>query len=161
MSWAIERESLTGWRVGVDHCVPSWNFTMRARSLIRMVSGTLIGGGNLWCLSGVLRTGSKKKGEKTDLRNALKRPCPCSTREHTAAGFGGGRGSRARVWRPRRRRVNIQVSEPRFAGSPNGLHHRPPEIGLVSTTQEPDIQEDIRRRAGSPRQRWMEETGRQ
>lgn len=32
---------------------------------------------------------------------------------------------------------------PRLTDPPNGLHHRPPEIGLISATQEPDIQEDV------------------
>ena len=48
---------------------------------------------------------------------------------------------------------------PRFTDLQNGLHHCPPEIGFVSATQEPNIQEDFQRRATPPRQRRMEETG--
>jgi len=49
---------------------------------------------------------------------------------------------------------------PRLTDFLDGLHSCPPETGLVSATQEPNIQEDFRRRATPPRQQRMEETGR-
>jgi len=49
---------------------------------------------------------------------------------------------------------------PRLTDFLDGLHPCPPETGLVSASQEPNIQEDFRRRDTPPRQQRMEETGR-